>query len=327
MPTIIPYVPYIDESHYKTFWLIVSTLLTVPLSFLKNLDSLKYTSILALVAIFYMALLVVSHYFVGDIERKGEITLFPTSATGVFSTFSIIVFAFTGHQNMFSIINEARDKSLTSLTKLVNFAILVSSLLFIVVGLSGYLTFGQDVDGNVILLYPNGITTTIGRFAIVFMVTFSFPLMIHPARISVNNIYYWIRMNVLEKEEQVDENSALLLNQNESVGEDTEQGKTSLSHVVPFPHINFVIVTTVLLIVGYILAIALKSFALVLAVVGATGSTAISFILPGLFGYKLIGSELDDPSILEVIFKNLSLCLTLWGVIVMFVCLYSSLAL
>lgn len=327
MPTIIPYVPYIDESHYKTFWLIVSTLLTVPLSFLKNLDSLKYTSILALVAIFYMALLVVSHYFVGDIERKGEITLFPTSATGVFSTFSIIVFAFTGHQNMFSIINEARDKSLTSLTKLVNFAILVSSLLFIVVGLSGYLTFGQDVDGNVILLYPNGITTTIGRFAIVFMVTFSFPLMIHPARISVNNIYYWIRMNVLEKEEQIDENSALLLNQNESVGEDTEQGKTSLSHVVPFPHINFVIVTTVLLIVGYILAIALKSFALVLAVVGATGSTAISFILPGLFGYKLIGSELDDPSILEVIFKNLSLCLTLWGVIVMFVCLYSSLAL
>ncbi|EER34317.1 conserved hypothetical protein [Candida tropicalis MYA-3404] len=327
MPTIIPYVPYIDESHYKTFWLIVSTLLTVPLSFLKNLDSLKYTSILALVAIFYMALLVVSHYFVGDIERKGEITLFPTSATGVFSTFSIIVFAFTGHQNMFSIINEARDKSLTSLTKLVNFAILVSSLLFIVVGLSGYLTFGQDVDGNVILSYPNGITTTIGRFAIVFMVTFSFPLMIHPARISVNNIYYWIRMNVLEKEEQVDENSALLLNQNESVGEDTEQGKTSLSHVVPFPHINFVIVTTVLLIVGYILAIALKSFALVLAVVGATGSTAISFILPGLFGYKLIGSESDDPSILEVIFKNLSLCLTLWGVIVMFVCLYSSLAL
>lgn len=119
----------------------------------------------------------------------------------------------------------------------------------------------------------------------------------------------------------------MLLNQNESVGEDTEQGKTSLSHVVPFPHINFVIVTTVLLIVGYILAIALKSFALVLAVVGATGSTAISFILPGLFGYKLIGSELDDPSILEVIFKNLSLCLTLWGVIVMFVCLYSSLAL
>ena len=68
-----------------------------------------------------MTILVIGHYFAGDIERQGQITLFPTSVTGVFSTFSIIVFAFTGHQNMFSIINEARDKSLTSLTKLVEF--------------------------------------------------------------------------------------------------------------------------------------------------------------------------------------------------------------
>ncbi|KAL6452425.1 AVT6 Vacuolar amino acid transporter 6 [Candida maltosa Xu316] len=322
MPTIVTYVPYIDESHYPSFWLIVSTVLTVPLSFLKNLDSLKYTSILGLVAIFYMVVLVVGHFLVGDIERQGQITLFPPNATGVFSTFSIIVFAFTGHQNMFSIINEARDKSLTSLSKLVNFAIFISSLLFIIVGLSGYLTFGQDVNGNVILSYPNGVTTTIGRFCIVFMVVFSFPLMIHPARISINNIYYWIKTNFYQQSESFGETTALLQEQ-----EQQKQGKTHLSHVVPFPHINFVIITVSLLIIGYLLAITLKSFALVLAIVGATGSTSISFILPGLFGYKLIGSEQDDPSVLELIFKNLSLGLTIWGVGVMILCLYSSLSL
>lgn len=52
MPTIVTYVPYIDEKHYPLFWLLVSTVLTIPLSFLKNLDSLKYSSILGLVAIF-----------------------------------------------------------------------------------------------------------------------------------------------------------------------------------------------------------------------------------------------------------------------------------
>ena len=328
MPTIVTYVPYIDEKHYPLFWLLVSTVLTIPLSFLKNLDSLKYSSILGLVAIFYMTILVIGHYFAGDIERQGQITLFPTSVTGVFSTFSIIVFAFTGHQNMFSIINEARDKSLTSLTKLVNFAIGISSLLFIAVGLSGYLTFGQDVDGNVILLYPNGLTTTIGRFCIVFMVTFSFPLMIHPARISINNIYHWVTTNYFDKDE-ANESTALLGNefQESQIAEDEEQGKTHLSHVVPFPHKHFVIVTTSLLIIGYLLAISIKSFALILAIVGASGSTSISFILPGLFGYKLIGSELDDPSTLEVAFKNLSLGLTFWGVAVMILCLYSSLTL
>ena len=328
MPTIVTYVPYIDEKHYSLFWLLVSTVLTIPLSFLKNLDSLKYSSILGLVAIFYMTILVIGHYFAGDIERQGQITLFPTSVTGVFSTFSIIVFAFTGHQNMFSIINEARDKSLTSLTKLVNFAIGISSLLFIAVGLSGYLTFGQDVDGNVILLYPNGLTTTIGRFCIVFMVTFSFPLMIHPARISINNIYHWVTTNYFDKDE-ANESTALLGNefQESQIAEDEEQGKTHLSHVVPFPHKHFVIVTTSLLIIGYLLAISIKSFALILAIVGASGSISISFILPGLFGYKLIGSELDDPSTLEVAFKNLSLGLTFWGVAVMILCLYSSLTL
>lgn len=275
MPTIVTYVPYIDEKHYSLFWLLVSTVLTIPLSFLKNLDSLKYSSILGLVAIFYMTILVIGHYFAGDIERQGQITLFPTSVTGVFSTFSIIVFAFTGHQNMFSIINEARDKSLTSLTKLVNFAIGISSLLFIAVGLSGYLTFGQDVDGNVILLYPNGLTTTIGRFCIVFMVTFSFPLMIHPARISINNIYHWVTTNYFDKDE-ANESTALLGNefQESQIAEDEEQGKTHLSHVVPFPHKHFVIVTTSLLIIGYLLAISIKSFALILAIVGASGSTS-----------------------------------------------------
>ena len=170
-------------------------------------------------------------------------------------------------------------------------------MLFIAVGLSGYLTFGQDVDGNVILLYPNGLTTTIGRFCIVFMVTFSFPLMIHPARISINNIYHWVTTNYFDKDE-ANESTALLGNESQEsqIAEDEEQGKTHLSHVVPFPHKHFVIVTTSLLIIGYLLAISIKSFALILAIVGASGSTSISFILPGLFGYKLIGSELDDQA-------------------------------
>lgn len=83
--------------------------------------------------------------------------------------------------------------------------------------------------------------------------------------------------------------------------------------------------TVILLVVGYILAVSVKSFALVLAVVGATGSTAISFILPGLFGYKLIGSELAIISRYEKLLKTLSLLLVVWGVVVMVVCLYVSL--
>lgn len=333
-PTIVTYVPYIDPGNYRTFWILVSTLVCVPLSFLKNLDSLKYTSVLGLVAILYMSILVVSHFFIGDVpqELKGNITLMPPNVSGVFSTFSIIVFAFTGHQNMFSIVNEAGDKSLSSLTRLVNNAILISSGFFILVGITGYLTFGDNVNGNVILLYADGWTTALGRFCIVFMVIFSFPLMIHPARISVNNIFYWTKINVFHGHEDI--NATLTTSATESstlLGSDPSQESLETaaakkeSHIVPFSHKTFVVITTILLFAGYTLAISITSFALVLAIVGATGSTAISFILPGLFGYKLIGSELDDPSILETVFKNLSLALTIWGFVVMVLCLYTSL--
>ena len=50
----------------------------------------------------------------------------------------------------------------------------------------------------------------------------------------------------------------------------------------------------------------------VLAVVGATGSTTISFILPGLFFWKLFR---DDPK--EVFFVSLAKMLTLYGCCIM----------
>lgn len=333
MPSVVPNLPFLDEEHYRTFWILVSATLCVPLCFLRNLDSLKYTSILGLGAIGYLCVLIVGHYLLGNVppEYKGEVGLFPTSFTSVCSTFSIIVFAFTGQQNMFSIINEAKDKSLPSLTSLVNSVILCASALFIVVGIAGYLTFGDFVDGNVVLLYPAALSTTLGRLSIVFMVVFSFPLMMHPARISINNVYYWVLVNVFGKipprvdNRERDESAALLAEEEEQPSE--HQPKHSKAYIVPFPDSTFYTITTILLLVGYTAAITIKSFALILAVVGATGSTAISFILPGLFGYKLIGSESDDPSSFETIFKNLSFALVIWGFFVMVVCLYSSLAL
>lgn len=336
MPTVIPHLPFVTDEHLRTFYIALTAVVLIPLGFLKNLDNLKYTSVLGLFAIFYMVLLVIGNYIFGvvPIEQRGNITLFPPSLSGVFSTFSIIVFAFTGHQNMFSIINEAKDNSLASLTFLVNMAIATSSAIFIVFGLCGYLTFGDTVSGNVILHYAPGWTTTFGRFCIVFMVLFSFPLMLHPARISVNNIYHWLK-HYKDDASPTGEETALLVEEDTIVSETESQMEVGLelalvqskipgheASIVPLPHKRFVIITVALLASGYALALSLLSFALVLAIVGATGSTAISFILPGLFGYKLIGAETSQPSHGQTLLKSLSLLLVIWGFTVMFVCLY-----
>lgn len=50
---------------------------------------------------------------------------------------------------------------------------------------------------------------------------------------------------------------------------------------------RFALLTTLILTLAYITALSVSSLDRVLAFVGSTGSTAISFILPGLFYYKI----------------------------------------
>lgn len=74
----------------------------IPLSFLRRLDSLKYTSFIALVSIGYLIILVVAHFIIGDtMADRGEIR--PIEWAGsieALSTFPVIVFAYTCHQNV-----------------------------------------------------------------------------------------------------------------------------------------------------------------------------------------------------------------------------------
>jgi amino acid permease len=54
---------------------------------------------------------------------------------------------------------------------------------------------------------------------------------------------------------------------------------------------RFALLTTVILILAYCVALSVSSLDRVLAFVGSTGSTSISFILPGLFYYKISDPE------------------------------------
>ena len=57
--------------------------------------------------------------------------------------------------------------------------------------------------------------------------------------------------------------------------------------------LRFAIITTAIIILSYTAAMTVSSLDKVLAYVGSTGSTSISFILPGLFYYKI--SAPDSP--------------------------------
>ena len=74
----------------------------IPISFLRRLDSLKYTSVVALISIGYLVILVVAHFLKGDtVADPGDIRVFKWGgAMQALSGFPVIVFAYTCHQNV-----------------------------------------------------------------------------------------------------------------------------------------------------------------------------------------------------------------------------------
>ncbi|KAI5966031.1 hypothetical protein KGF57_000667 [Candida theae] len=401
---------------HRNFWITLFMVVVVaPLSYLKKLNSLKYTSFVALFSVAYLICLVIEKYIAlsvtgrengGEDDVSGALLLSrsaipvpaggsnvdwigPKSWSQTLSSFPMFVFAYTCHQNMFAIINElkpdAKDGSQTRQSNLIiRNAISTALVSYLVVGILGYLTFGNDVNANIISMYPReSISSLIGRLCIVIMVSLSFPLQCHPCRGSINHVIHFITHGVdTSKVKKKTSNSSNNNNNNNnnsnknnrsnSVSNGSISGGTingnrtdsgaytaltsdieSLSSindssivdesfisttpmegahdtqghdpiVVPLTSKKFYIITSVIVAGSYLVAISVTSLAKVLAFVGSTGSTSISFILPGLFGYLLI-KPIEQGQVeltnLEKFCKYGGLVLAIWGVGVMIVCL------
>jgi amino acid permease len=103
------HVPFLMDRH---FWITAFMLVIIPLCFLKRLDSLKYTSLIALVSIGYLIILVVYHFAADVIPDRAPVRVItwdgPISAL---SNLPVVIFAYTCHQNMFSILNEIKENT------------------------------------------------------------------------------------------------------------------------------------------------------------------------------------------------------------------------
>ncbi|KAI9676102.1 MAG: hypothetical protein M1817_000846 [Caeruleum heppii] len=277
-------VAFLTDRH---FWVTAFMLVAIPLSFLRRLDSLKYTSVIALISIGYLIILVVAHFFIGDTkEYRGDIRyLHWGGIIQTMSSFPVIVFAYTCHQNMFSILNEIKDNSRSRTSAVVTASIGSAGSIYILVAITGYLSFGNSVSGNIVGMYAPSVASTIGRAAIVTMVMFSYPLQVHPCRASIDAVLRWRpkkHQHITDSFSASPSRRIPLLSTTKigNPGNGDHMGET-----------RFAAITTAIIVLSYGVAMTVSSLEKVLAYVGSTGSTSISFILPGLFYYKI-----SDPN-------------------------------
>ena len=263
----------------------------VPLSMKRSLESLRFTSMLGLVAVIYMVCLSLYHFGYNQVSSNWSafvpLTVNSTRALAVF------IFAFTCHQNIFSVHNSvtSADASPTKMSRLINTCVCISAVIYLAFSSLSYCTFGSDAKPNVFLNYPNiGWPYFVGRLAFVLLAVVSFPLMLHPCRKSLLDIY-----SRLAGDADLDEAS-----------------RGDKRHYVS---------TVLILAFVYVSAWIVQDLSLISALIGTIAGIPICYILPGIF-YTKIMHDREDKRLQCV----MSEALGVGGVLMIVACFYGILA-
>ncbi|CAE7562521.1 AVT6 [Symbiodinium natans] len=164
------------------------------------------------------------------------------------SVLPVFIFSFTCHQNLFPVASELKDRSLERLDKVLVCAVNTGLVIFATAGLSGYLTFGQEVHANFLENLPANGFTLLGKCLVLLAVIFTYPLQLHPCRRSLMILVQSLQGRVLSR---------------------------SADRICRR-------VFTVLILVGTgLLAVAVHDLGITLAFVGAVGSNTVVLIMPG----------------------------------------------
>ena len=291
----------IDSNSYdiltdRIFWQIIYLIIfIIPLSYLKRLDSLKYTSILAILC-FIVITITLMVYLVDDNLNpssndgniKGNIVGFNGDWLKIFKASPKYIYAFTCHQNTFAIGNELQNPTLFRGSIILGITMIFCVLLYGFVGFSAYFTYGDNIEGNLLLSYPNTKYMGFIRIWLSLAIAFSYPMVFYVCRSSFGCLIFDV--------DDVD-----LLNNK-----------------------KYYILTYILVILTFIVALISNSLEIILALNGATAATFISFILPGLFYYYLdinIIKNYFEYNVYEYpwslyIKKKLALFMIIFGIII-----------
>lgn len=131
--------------------------------------------------------------------------------------------------------------------------------------------------------------STISKAAIVVFFMLSYPLQLHPCRASIDAVLRWRPLKSKSSHDLSNSSPSRGLpllppSMGNGPSKRDAMGET-----------RFAVLSTTLIVLSYLVAMTVSSLERVLAYVGSTGSTSISFILPGLFYYKIS----DPDSILQ----------------------------
>lgn len=167
-----------------------SFLLILPLCFSRRIDFLKYSSMVGVLAIFYLDGLIVYQYLYGGFE-PGPVRHGPAVWTDIFLVMPTICFGYQCHVSVVPIYSCLRRRSVSNLARSVLVAITVCVLTYSVAGTFGYLTFGDRVSSDVLMAYnARDPAVLVGLVAVTLKTVSTYPLLLFCGREAVDSLFH-----------------------------------------------------------------------------------------------------------------------------------------
>jgi len=227
--------------------LLITTLVVLPLTCLKDLSKLRYASLVSVAAMLYLSTAVVVRAVVVGPDlfqplASMDDVLYARFDGGFPKSACLVFFAYASHMNLLGVHAQVTNPSMRRMTKVTRRSVLLELILYCAFGGFGYLSFHDVTCGNVLQNYPkDDLLFVIARIAVVCSLSVVCPLIFSPAHADVDRLLF-----------------------------------TNL----PFSWPRHILVSFVLVAMALVLAIFIPEVSVVFGLLGATMSILFCFALP-----------------------------------------------
>jgi len=243
----------------------------LPLSLLRNIDSLQYicaSSILFYVTVVFRVVLEAAPVLWRSSEWMSGVSLWRPA--GILQCFPIFSMALACQANVFEVYASLPDASAQKMNSVTKSAVNLCSTIYIIIGVFGYIAFyNQDFGGNILASFTIPTTRFIDflKLGFVISVAVSFPLVVFPCRTSIHSLIF----------------------------RKTYQGIGSTELVTDYiPPARFNLITIVMILITLSIGIVIPDIELVLGIVGSTMGSTICVIFPAVAFLKLTSKNTTE---------------------------------